>query len=466
MIKCPNCGGEMNFSPKDKVVKCQYCSSEFDPKTLNAEAKVAKKFDKVGETIKASSFRCSQCGAELLTFDETAITFCSYCGSQAMLEGKMVEINNPDFIIPFKITKEQCIEAYKKKINKAIFAPSYMKEDIVVEKFRGIYMPYCVYKLSYHDILENKGHVYTHRKGDYVYYDDYLITSQLDMDYQGISYDLVSKLYDKYTEHLPFDFKNAESFNKNYLIGFYADVKDVENNIYDGLVTKAVFDDSRKRLRKNKSFIKYGCSDPKVYSVISERQIGMFPVYFLAIRDKNKNYIHYAVVNGQTGKVAMDIPIDFKKYIFGSLLVAIILFLILNNGLILLPKGVAIFSLLALIVSIIISSSQLNKISIVEKHFDDLGFTSANNITKKEIKNTNMPFKEKIVKYLYKQVIGIILGIGVVVLNPVNDIYYYGVAIINFVLAIWSFYDLVKERNLLVSNKLPQLEKRGGDEDA
>ena len=119
MIKCPNCGGELKFSPKAKKVTCEYCSSTFDSKELKKEAKATKEVEVTNDTIKAKSYKCSQCGAELLTFDETAITFCSYCGSQAMLEGRMTKINNPDYIIPFKITKEQCIEAYKKKINKA-----------------------------------------------------------------------------------------------------------------------------------------------------------------------------------------------------------------------------------------------------------------------------------------------------------------------------------------------------------
>ena len=465
MIKCPNCGGELKFKPKDKIVKCEYCSSEFNPKELNVEAKEAKKTEKqIDSTTKATAYRCSQCGAELLTFDETAITFCSYCGSQAMLEGKMTEINNPDYIIPFKITKEQCIEAYKKKINKAVFAPRYMKDDIVVEKFRGIYMPYCVYKVSYHQNSKNIGHKYTRSRGNYDYYDDYSLSTNVDTDYQGISYDLVSKLFDKYTESIPYDFTQAEEYNKNYLIGYYADVKDVRNNIYDSLVTKIVKDDTTKRMAKNKEFAKYGCSTPKINPTISERKIGMFPVYFLAIRDRNKKYIHYAVVNGQTGKVAMDLPFDFKKYILGSLIIAAIIFMIINHGLILLPIGIVIFSIIFLIISYFISSSQLDKISLVEKHYDDMGYNAVNNISKAEQKKAKIPFKEKIKKYLYKQVFGIIIGIIVIYFKPVNDAYYYGVAIVNFILAIWSFYDIVIERNLLVSSKLPQLEERGGDE--
>ena len=465
MIKCPNCGGELQFSPEDKIVKCQYCSSEFDPKELSVEAKVATKREKiVDDKIKATVYGCSQCGAELLTFDETAITFCSYCGSQAMLEGKMIEINNPDYIIPFKVTKEQCIAAYKRKINKALFAPSYMKDDIVVEKFRGIYMPYCVYKASYHDIAVNKGKKYTHSKGNYDYYDNFDLSGQVDTDYQGISYDMVSKLFDKYTEALPYDFTKAEVFNPNYLIGFYADVRDVSNNIYDGMVNDIVKEDTTKKLAKNKTFARYSCL-PKIEPVITERKIGMFPVYFLAIRDKNKNYVHYAVVNGQTGKVAMDIPFDFKKYIFGSLIIAALIFLVLNHGLILLPKGIILFSIVFLVISFIISTAQLDKISLVEKHYDDLGYTATNNISKAQQKMAKMPFKEKVKKYLFKQLIGIALAILVFMINPVSDTYYYGVAIINFLLAIWSFYDIVKERNLLVSSKLPQLEQRGGDEE-
>ena len=48
----------------------------------------------------------------------------------------------------------------------------------------------------------------------------------------------------------------------------------------------------------------------------------------------------------------------------------------------------------------------------------------------------------------------------------VEDKYYYGASILSLLLVVLSFYDLVKEHNLMVSNKLPQLETRGGDIDA
>lgn len=481
MIKCPNCSAELKYDVDAQQVTCEYCGSKFDPKKLETTVKSAGELEEYdsNNVIEGKSYTCSQCGAKLMTFDETAITFCSYCGSQAMIESKMMKTNMPDYIIPFKKNQDECIDAYKKKLSRALFAPSYMKSDVVVSKFRGIFMPYCVYTLSKNGNVENKGSKFTKRRGDYDYYDDYIIDAQVDAEYKGISYDLVSKFYDQFSHAIPHDFNEAEKFNPNYLTGFYADTKDVTNNIYDGEVTNIARNDSNNYLKKRKEFRKYGCSFPVANLDITERKIGMFPIYFLAIRDKKNENVNYAVVNGQTGKVAMDLPIDFKKYIIGSLLLAIPLFLIFELGLFLLPKAVIIISIIFLIISLIVSNSQLNRVFEREHHIDDKGYMKVlkdsmkeeivgedgeNKNTNKQTKPNKMPFKDKFSKYLYKQFIALIIGLLILVINPFQDHIYYGGAIIALLLTIWTFYDLVKEHNMLVSNKLPQLEKRGGDE--
>lgn len=465
MIKCPNCGGELKFKPKDKVVKCEYCSTKFNPKELRATVKSADEEVNENGTTKATSYRCSQCGGTLLTFDETAITFCSYCGSQAMIKQKMVDINNPDFIIPFKITKEDCIKAYKRKINSSIFAPSYMKDDIVVEKFRGIYMPYCVYKSTYHGATVNHGKRYSHHWASYDYYNNYEIDAQVDADYEGISYDLVSKLYDKYTHHIPFDYKDAEPFNPNYLTGYYADARDVKPEAYDEIVKSTIRDDCNSKLRRDFRYSWYGCRTPKVGMRITDRKVGMFPVYFLAIRDKNKKDIHYAVVNGQTGEVAMDIPIDFTKYIIGSIIISALFFFLLNKDLLFEPKAILIISILSLIIGIIITNNQARKLEDAKKHYDDLGYTTANEISTPNLLRRK-PIEKGTRPFLKFYIIGIVVGAIILMMNPFEDNFYYIPGIINFIIVICSFYDLVKKRNLLVSTKLPQLEKRGGDENA
>jgi hypothetical protein len=67
-------------------------------------------------------------------------------------------------------------------------------------------------------------------------------------------------------------------------------------------------------------------------------------------------------------------------------------------------------------------------------------------------------------KYIFKDMFAILLPLLVLVFNFVEDAYYYGSSIISLLLVLLSFKDLVDEHNLLVSNKIPQLDKRGGDE--
>lgn len=458
MIKCPNCKAELKFDAKAQHVCCDYCGSTFSPKELEVKIKKAEEKEKTSGTYEGKSYACSQCGATLLTFDETAITFCSYCGSQAMIESKLIKKNNPQFIIPFKKTKEECIDAYKKKVSQSLFAPSYMKSDIVVSKFRGIYIPYCIYKLSFHGESKNKGSKYAYRSGDYKYYNDYTIYATVDADYDGISYDMVSNLYDKFSHSIPHDFKGAEPFNVNYLAGFYADTVDVGDHLYEDDAIKIVTEDSTNYLKRKGEFSRYGCSNPKVEFQVSEKKMGMFPLYFLAIRDKKEQYVNYAIVNGQTGKVVVDLPVDFKKYILASLILTIPIFLLINSTVVITPKPICVLSILAAIISMVISINQMTKIHNRENHLDDEGYMY-NNV---EVINKTRKIK---FKHLFKQIVSILIGIFVLLANFVADAYYYGASIIMLCLVIWSFYDLIKEHNLLVSTKLPQLEKRGGNED-
>ena len=454
MIKCPNCNAELKYSAGAKKVVCEYCNSSFDPEKLSKKVDVSKERN---NTYKGKSYTCSQCGAMLLTFDETAITFCSYCGSQAMIESKMMEQNSPDFIIPFEVDKDTCVNNYKKVVSKAIFAPEYMKANQTIEKFRGIYMPYGIYKLDFKGVSKNKGSKYARRSGDYIIYNDYQITADADVSYDGISFDLLSKFYDNYSMAIPHNVKDKKAFNINYLSGYYADVLDVNGEVYDSEAEKIARDDTKLKLLKNKEFTKYGCSDPKIEVSVTDRKIGMFPVYFLAIRSKYDKTINYAVVNGQTGKVVADLPISFAKYILFSIILAAIIFLLIDNLVLLTPKSIAGFSILSGFVSLILSAIQLTNIKNKEYHKDDKGYNSIKGNRKRHP-------KEKVFRYVYKELIAIVIPTMALLINFVNDIYYYGASAIALILVILSFRDLVKEHNLLVSNKLPQLEKRGGDE--
>lgn len=454
MIKCPNCTGEMNFQPGDQLIVCQYCGSKFDPNALNLQSNVSKK---VSDQINGTSYMCTQCGAVLLTFDETAITFCSYCGSQAMIESNMTTINKPDFIIPFKVTKEECVKKYKELVNRRLFVPKNIKSDIIVEKFRGIYLPYGIYKFKYNGSAEYDGEKFKMHLGNYDYYDEYKITCDLDSSFEGVSKDLRSNFYDYFSDNLPFNMEGMEEFNNNYLIGYYADCADVDPATYSGDMSDIALYETQKMLNKQENFRKYGCKYAAVPFPKPEVSYAMFPFYFLAFRNKNNDRVYYSVVNGQTGDIMADLPLSIPKYIGLALVCSLLILLLLFHSMVFTMTKLAVVSIVLSVVAFITCLVQINKISSKFFHFDDIAYMEKHYLDEKET-------TKKYYKYAIKPVLGAIFPVLVLALDLVSDKYYYGAIIISFLLILLSFRDILYLHNLLLSNKIPQLEKRGGDE--
>ena len=66
--------------------------------------------------------------------------------------------------------------------------------------------------------------------------------------------------------------------------------------------------------------------------------------------------------------------------------------------------------------------------------------------------------------FLLKPIIGIVVAILILIINPVSDIIYYLGAIFCMCMSAWMFVDIINRYNILSTRKLPQLNKRGGDE--
>lgn len=565
MYKCPHCGGEMDFLPGTEIVKCEYCDSEFKAdevinfnKKLVAkeytekvdnddqaaeEGKAAKKgkaSKKDDKTIEATIFTCPQCGGEIYSMDQSAVTFCSYCGSQVELKSRLERIRKPDYVLPFKITADQGKEAYLKKVRGAIFAPSYLKKDTEVEKLRGIYMPYWTYSVKApHEIsISTKT---TRMSGSYQYTDHYSTKITTEGNIEGISFDAASAFADELSEALaPYDIAEAKPYNPAYLSSFYADESDVNSNLYEdeAILTAA---DAYADTVYVKDMDAYGITKSAIAKGFTadgvESTLAYYPVWFLANRNKKGNGVSYGTVNGQTGKAVVDLPVDFKKYLLGSLIIAIPIFLLLTLALTLTPRILILITMILSMVVVVMANFKLNAVYTRKFMFDDLGLSSvtpgslkrADAIIRKKRKDSTKvkdkqsigsvvlstlfmapfvmvvfgyfdhigigfcvwvailifriiytavnnknpgankkatiaaPMKEKF-GTLWKCLASFVIGGVVLIVYPVNDIYYYAVAVVAIILVAWTVLDLIRGHNVLTTRKLPQFGKRGGDE--
>ncbi|MCR4618943.1 MAG: zinc ribbon domain-containing protein [Lachnospiraceae bacterium] len=542
MYACPNCGGNIKFDPATQMMKCSYCGTMISPhdKMYAHGADEEKGIDtEADDEYEVTYYTCPQCGGELITDDNTAATFCSYCGSSTILEMRVGKEKKPDYIIPFKKTREDCVKEYKKVLRRAIFAPNELRKDETVDRFRGIYMPYWIYGVKKKGDFSVNG-ITSKRRGDYIYKSHYTMTTNVDVDYSGISYDASSSFEDRLSEAIaPFDLNESDHFTSAYFSGFYADTSDVSAKLYDDDAKNATMSDAAAIICKDNTYSKHGASTADVVRGLESRgtdvshKMGMFPVWFLS--NQTGDRVSYAVVNGQTGKVAMDMPIDIKKYFLGCLIIALPLCaLLLFSRILIGPKILIGLTMVISLIVLILANKQANTLFAREILFDDKGYNSkkttaqiretqellkgnvkikkakitpqnggkgvtaafayagiglalgsivgmgpliavivlvvmliynaaTKNIVPKDRVIVKAPFSKKVGLTIFP-LITIIAGALVFMINPFQDSIYYGTAILGMVMTGYTVIRLVARHNMLSSRKLPQFNKRGGEE--
>ena len=57
------------------------------------------------------AYSCPSCGAELICDASTAATSCPYCGNPTVVPGQFSGALKPDYVIPFKLSKEDAVAA-------------------------------------------------------------------------------------------------------------------------------------------------------------------------------------------------------------------------------------------------------------------------------------------------------------------------------------------------------------------
>ena len=265
--------------------------------------------------------------------------------------------------------------------------------------------------------------------------------------------------------------------------GYYADIADVGKEVYSREASSFAYDYSLNRIKSEVAeFRKYtitgdtpaeGTEGPG--TAFSSRAMkghsAMFPVWFMSYR--NGDRVTYASVNGQTGKVAADLPIDPKKYLLFSGILAAVIFVILNLFLVLTPKVVLILATILTVMVFVINGTQRSAIKRAETGEDDKGLQYKNNKDNKEAKSkkkikpdmSGMETIEKIITIA--GVISIVIGLVMFFTDlVVRDTPYYVLCIIDAAVFMVCFRYTLKNYNRVATRKLPQFNREGGDDRA
>ena len=299
--------------------------------------------------------------------DQSAVEYCSFCGSFVMLESHQENTRLPDYIIPFRKTKEECKTIYRKKILSNPFVPGELRDPDYLNRFSGFYIPYWVYEIGFAEHPTIRGYT-EHRDGDYDVKEKFSLTGDLSADYSGLAYDASSTFDDNISARIaPFETKGMRPFSPSYLFGFFADQSDVDSTVYESDAKKLATDEVIDNLMSESGLDEYTLetrSDAdlqrQVGTRIKDTKSAMLPVWFLTWRKNDR--IAYSVVNGETGKIYAEIPISPVRFLIGTLLISIPVFLFLNLVFLFNPINTMLITAVLSPVAMFLYENQLSRI--------------------------------------------------------------------------------------------------------
>ena len=313
---CPNCGAWLEFDSTLQKMKCPYCDSVFAVSDVAAEA-ASSPAAAAEETSPFGVYHCSGCGAEIIADDATAATNCPYCSSPVILQSKVSGELMPDYIIPFKLSREEAIAAFRRHLSGKKLLPKVFKSEHHLNEIKGVYVPFwlfdttaggqAVYKAT-------KSRVWSDAHYHYTETSNYRVERAGTIRFENIPADGSRKMDDGLMESLEtFDFNKAVPFESAYLSGYFADRYDVSAEESRERIEKRVRQSALDALED--TVTGYGSvtqESGNVQLLNTVKKYAMYPVWILNTTWRGKTYMF--AMNGESGKFVGDLPVDKMIY--------------------------------------------------------------------------------------------------------------------------------------------------------
>ena len=354
--QCPACTGPLHYSAKSGKLECDYCGSSFDVAEIEAlyarkesEAAAAKQAaDAKAEAAQAAKaeaaeaaaasggwdtsdlsrdwgaeadglrvYSCPSCGAELICDQSTAATACPYCGNPAIVPGQFSGALRPDYILPFRLSKDDAVQALRAHYKGKPFLPRSFTSVNHIEQIQGVYVPFWLFDGGAEGAASYRAsNTNVYETGDYEITETrhYHVVRAGSLAFEKIPVDASSKMPDDHMDSIePFDYAQLRPFSTAYLPGYLADKYDV------------TIDDSRDRAdtRCRETLAQalrdtvtgYGACVTEREDIALRRgkvHYALLPVWMLSTKWRGQDFLF--AMNGQTGKLVGDLPTDRGRF--------------------------------------------------------------------------------------------------------------------------------------------------------
>ena len=328
---CPACNAEVSFRPGDKEATCPSCGAEFEVEALlalaarKAEAKqdamtwdtqAGSEWDE-GETDGLRVYGCKTCGGEIVADETTGATHCPYCGNPVVLSGHFAGALKPDLVIPFQVDKRAAIAALNNHYKGKLLLPRVFKDQNHIEEVKGLYVPVWLFDADADaDIHYRASRTRSWSDSEYRYTETtyYSVYRCGGIGFENVPVDGSTKMEDALMESIePYDITGAVPFKSAYLPGYLADKYDVDAQASIARANERIKRSTEEAFRSTvHGYTSVTTVDSAVNLQNGKARYALYPVWILNT-DWNGQKFTFGV-NGQTGKVAGDLPMDKSKF--------------------------------------------------------------------------------------------------------------------------------------------------------
>ena len=324
---CVSCGARLTFAPGTRHLACEFCGAEnriaeqdARIEELDLEVYLKALQDSDGPYAPESA-KCQRCGLEQQLPPNHFAAPCTHCGGPIVSRGYAGRKIKPKAVVPFQVGRERAQEAFRQWVGRLRVAPDGLRRFAQSDAaLTGSYLPFWTFDCRTHTdwrgdrgtnhyeyersrtaALQGKRLVRTDwelRTGHAeVLHDDVLVlaSGSLPPELRGAAREWNLKQLVPYQPEFVSGY-SAEAYELGLADGFARARETIDADVQTAIRRQIGGDQQRVGVVETR------------YEAVKFRHV-LLPVWRSAYRYRNKTYRF--LVNGQTGEIAGDSPMEF-----------------------------------------------------------------------------------------------------------------------------------------------------------
>lgn len=316
---CPSCGDSLTYDEALHASICRSCGNVYEAGTLNFTGKF--RFVDVDNASEQEEnkreYVCGSCGATLVTNENTAATFCAFCGSPSLVARRLSREFRPDLIIPFSIKEDEAKKILNDWILKNPNVPNKFRSANTINRIRGLYVPFWLLNADCYSKIEGLGFASDMDETRAVF----KIKREVMFKVKNVPFDGCLDISNFLMGAIePFNYDEMVKYDDTYLPGYYAyrydknalDMTDIIDIRLSGYAKQAGETIAKtKNLGDNHSYTDVITDSSESYIKNLSQSYALLPVWFLNVKYQDEDYT--IAINGQTGRIAGSLPVSKAK---------------------------------------------------------------------------------------------------------------------------------------------------------